>query len=127
MRQITNSRATEVARSSLNWKIFAILLVGSFMALLDVTIVNVALPSIQHGIHTSSSTLEWIVSGYALTFGLVLILAGRIGDNIGHRWTFLTGLLIFTLASLPSLPLFSCSLKVKNALKLLVFLEQRLV
>jgi EmrB/QacA subfamily drug resistance transporter len=104
MRQITNSRATEVARSSLNWKIFAILLVGSFMALLDVTIVNVALPSIQHGIHTSSSTLEWIVSGYALTFGLVLILAGRIGDNIGHRWTFLTGLLIFTLASL------SCSL-----------------
>jgi EmrB/QacA subfamily drug resistance transporter len=86
------------------WTIFAIILIGGFMALIDVTIVNVALPSIQHGIHTSSSTLEWIVSGYALTFGLVLILSGRIGDTVGHRWTFLTGLIIFTLASL------SCSL-----------------
>jgi EmrB/QacA subfamily drug resistance transporter len=85
---------------SLNWKIYAILLIGAFMALLDVTIVNVALPSIQHGIHVSSSTLQWIVSGYALTFGLVLILAGRIGDNVGHRWTFLIGLTIFTVASL---------------------------
>jgi EmrB/QacA subfamily drug resistance transporter len=83
-----------------SWKIFAILLVGTFMALLDVTIVNVALPSIQHGLHTGTSTLEWVVAGYALTLGLSLIPAGRVGDNIGHRWTFLTGLAIFTLASL---------------------------
>jgi EmrB/QacA subfamily drug resistance transporter len=82
------------------WTILAILLVGAFMALLDVTIVNVALPSIQHGIHASSSTLEWVVSGYALALGLALIPAGRIGDNIGHRKTFLTGLVIFTIASL---------------------------
>jgi EmrB/QacA subfamily drug resistance transporter len=82
------------------WQILAILLVGAFMALLDVTIVNVALPSIQHGIHAGSSTLEWVVSGYALSLGLVLIPAGRIGDNIGHRRTFLTGLVIFSFASL---------------------------
>jgi EmrB/QacA subfamily drug resistance transporter len=86
------------------WKILAILLVGAFMALLDVTIVNVALPSIQHGIHANNSTLIWVVSGYALTLGLSLITAGRIGDNVGHRKTFLVGLSIFTLASL------SCSL-----------------
>lgn len=85
---------------SSHWRILTVLLIGSFMALLDVTIVNVALPSIQHGIHAGSSTLEWVVSGYALTLGLVLITAGRVGDNIGHRWTFLTGLSIFTLASL---------------------------
>jgi MFS family permease len=86
------------------WQTLAILLIGSFMALLDVTIVNVALPSIQHGIHTGNSTLEWVVSGYALALGLALIPAGRIGDNIGHRKTFLIGLVVFTLASL------SCSL-----------------
>jgi EmrB/QacA subfamily drug resistance transporter len=91
--------ATPVKQRS-PWGILAILLVGVFMALLDVTIVNVALPSIQHGLHTGTSTLEWVVSGYALTLGLTLIPAGRVGDNIGHRWTFLTGLALFTLASL---------------------------
>jgi EmrB/QacA subfamily drug resistance transporter len=82
------------------WKILVILLVGAFMALLDVTIVNVALPSIQHGLQAGRSTLEWVVSGYALALGLTLIPAGRIGDNIGHRWIFLIGLALFTLASL---------------------------
>jgi EmrB/QacA subfamily drug resistance transporter len=104
MEASTKNTATLKQTSISNWKILAILLIGAFMALLDVTIVNVALPSLQHGIHAGSSTLEWVVSGYALAFGLVLILSGRIGDNIGHRWTFLTGLTIFTMASL------SCSL-----------------
>jgi EmrB/QacA subfamily drug resistance transporter len=82
------------------WFVMIVLLIGAFMALLDVTIVNVALPSIQHGIDAGSSALEWIVSGYALSLGLILITAGRIGDNIGHRKTFLIGLTLFTLASL---------------------------
>ncbi len=82
------------------WKIFAVLLIGGFMALLDVTIVNVALPSMQTGLQASSSALEWIVAGYALTLGLSLIPAGRIGDNIGHRQTFLAGMAVFTVASL---------------------------
>lgn len=95
------STAPSIAASERHaWQILAILLVGAFMALLDVTIVNVALPSIQHGIHTGTSTLEWVVSGYALSLGIALIPAGRFGDNIGHRKTFLTGLIIFTLASL---------------------------
>lgn len=82
------------------WGTMTILLAAIFMTLLDVSIVNVALPSIQHGLQASGSSLEWIVSGYTLAFGLLLIPAGRIGDNIGHRKTFMFGLTLFTLASL---------------------------
>jgi EmrB/QacA subfamily drug resistance transporter len=71
-----------------------------FMALLDTTIVNVALPTIQVELDASEATLSWIISGYALAFGLALIPAGRVGDRIGHKWVFITGLSLFTLASL---------------------------
>jgi EmrB/QacA subfamily drug resistance transporter len=81
------------------WRAVSIVLVGAFMALLDVTIVNVALPSIRTGLHASSASLEWIVSGYALAYGLVLIPAGRAGDRFGHKRVFLAGLILFTLAS----------------------------
>lgn len=82
------------------WRILAIVLAGSGMAVLDTTIVNVALPSIEQGARASSDALEWIVSGYALTFGLALVPAGRIGDRWGYKRLFLTGLAVFTAASL---------------------------
>ncbi len=82
------------------WASLAVLLVGMFMALLDTTIVNVALQTIRVSINASESTLAWIISGYALAFGLVLIPAGRIGDRIGHKWVFIFGLAVFTTASL---------------------------
>ncbi|MGV8895586.1 MAG: MFS transporter [Rhodoglobus sp.] len=82
------------------WASLAVLLVGLFMSLLDTTIVNVALPSIRDSINADEATLAWIISGYALAFGLVLIPAGRVGDRIGHKWVFLTGLALFTAASL---------------------------
>ena len=75
------------------------MLVGAFMALLDTTIVNVALPSIRTGLHASSASLEWIVSGYALAYGLALVPGGRAGDRFGHKKLFLIGLTLFTLAS----------------------------
>jgi EmrB/QacA subfamily drug resistance transporter len=81
------------------WLAVAIVLVGAFMALLDTTIVNVALPTIRTGLHASAASLEWIVSGYALSYGLVLVPAGRIGDRIGHKRQFIAGLALFTLAS----------------------------
>jgi EmrB/QacA subfamily drug resistance transporter len=81
------------------WRAVAIVLVGAFMALLDTTIVNVALPAIHTGLHASPAGLEWIVSGYALAYGLVLVPAGRVGDRIGHKWQFIAGLSLFTLAS----------------------------
>ncbi|TFD83891.1 DHA2 family efflux MFS transporter permease subunit [Cryobacterium lactosi] len=82
------------------WQALIVLLAGMFMALLDTTIVNVALPSIQTSLNASEATLSWIISGYALAFGLALIPAGRIGDRIGHKWVFFTGLALFTVASL---------------------------
>jgi EmrB/QacA subfamily drug resistance transporter len=75
-------------------------MIGAFMSLLDTTIVNVALPSIAHGLAASDGELEWVVSGYALAFGLVLIPAGRLGDAIGRRPVYIAGLLTFLLASL---------------------------
>lgn len=82
------------------WASLAVLLVGLFMSLLDTTIVNVALPTIRDSIDADEATLAWIISGYALAFGLVLIPAGRIGDRIGHKWVFFVGLALFTAASL---------------------------
>lgn len=82
------------------WASLAVLMIGLFMALLDTTIVNVALPTIRSSINADESTLAWIISGYALAYGLALIPAGRVGDRIGHKWVFFVGLLIFTAASL---------------------------
>jgi EmrB/QacA subfamily drug resistance transporter len=81
------------------WQALIVLLAGMFIALLDTTIVNVALPSIRTSLDASEATLSWIISGYALSFGLVLIPAGRLGDRIGHKWVFFTGLALFTAAS----------------------------
>jgi len=93
-----SSPAPVVSRRA--WQALIVLLAGMFMALLDTTIVNVALPTIQTSLNASESTLSWIISGYALAFGLALIPAGRVGDRIGHKWVFFTGLALFTAASL---------------------------
>jgi EmrB/QacA subfamily drug resistance transporter len=74
--------------------------VAYLMVVLDVAIVNVALPSIQKSLHFSTSSLEWVVSGYALTFGGFLLLGGRAGDLLGRRRVFMAGLLLFSVASL---------------------------
>jgi MFS family permease len=72
---------------------------ATFTIVLDTTIVNVALPSIGQGVKASPAALEWIVSGYALSFGLALVPAGRLGDRFGSKPIFVTGLTLFTLAS----------------------------
>ncbi|MDQ6851646.1 MAG: MFS transporter [Actinomycetota bacterium] len=81
------------------WKALAVCLVGGFMVLLDVSIVNVALPSIRTGLHATESDLQWVISGYTLTFGLLLVPAGRIGDLRGRRGVFVGALAAFALAS----------------------------
>jgi EmrB/QacA subfamily drug resistance transporter len=81
------------------WRALTVSLVGAFMVLLDVSIVNVALPSIEREFGVSAGTVQWVVSGYALTFGLALVPAGRLGDTIGRRRMFLIALSAFVLTS----------------------------
>ena len=81
------------------WKALVVCLVAGFMTLLDVSIVNVALPSVRQGIGAGENALQWVVSGYALTFGLLLVPAGRIGDARGRRPMFMVGVAVFTLSS----------------------------
>ena len=87
-------------RSVNRWLVLVIVCVAQFMVVLDATIVNVALPSIQHGLHFSASSLQWIVNAYTLVFGGFLLLGGRAGDLLGRKRLFLLGLVIFTGASL---------------------------
>ncbi|MFE5400296.1 MFS transporter [Streptomyces sp. NPDC056580] len=81
------------------WKALGVCLTAGFISLLDTSIVNVALPSMEHGLGASEAAQSWVVSGYALTFGLALVPAGRLGDMRGRRQAFLLGLALFTLAS----------------------------
>ena len=82
------------------WLALVVLCVGMLMIVLDATIVNVALPSIQRDLGFSQSSLAWVVNGYLITFGGLLLLAGRLGDLIGRRRIFLIGLGVFTAASM---------------------------
>ena len=82
------------------WMALIVLCVGMLMIILDSTIVNVALPSIQEDLGFSQSSLAWVVNAYLIAFGGLLLLAGRVGDLIGRRIVFLVGLAVFTTASL---------------------------
>ncbi|MGN9807718.1 MFS transporter [Micromonospora sp. L32] len=81
------------------WQALGVGLVAAFMTLLDVSIVNVAVPSMDRALHASPSDLQWVLSGYALTFGLILVPAGRFGDARGRRTAFVVGVALFTLTS----------------------------
>jgi EmrB/QacA subfamily drug resistance transporter len=82
------------------WIALIVLCLGDLMIVLDATIVNVALPSIREDLGFSQTSLAWVVNAYLLTFGGFLLLAGRLGDLYGHRKMFLTGIALFTVASL---------------------------
>ena len=82
------------------WVVLVLICLAQFMVVLDVTIVNVALPSIQVDLHLSNGSLQWIVNAYTLVFGGFLLLGGRLGDLLGRKRLFLVGLVVFTGASL---------------------------
>lgn len=88
-----------VSRSD-RWRILSVLLAAIFMSLVGVSIVNVALPAIQLGLNADQSDLQWVLSGYALTFGVFLVAAGRAGDIMGRGGIFLVGVGIFTASSI---------------------------
>ncbi|MEU4473364.1 MFS transporter [Micromonospora sp. NPDC023888] len=89
----------DAAANRRRWQAVGVGLVAAFMTLLDVSIVNVAVPSIDRALHASPSDLQWILSGYALTFGLALVPAGRFGDARGRRNAFVFGIALFTVTS----------------------------
>src|SRR5690349_11286700 len=97
-RQMTNGR-DEMQTKDTRWLALYVLCAGMLMIVLDVTIVNVALPSIQEDLGFTQSSLAWVVNAYLIAFGGLLLLAGRLGDLISRRGVFLAGLGVFTLAS----------------------------
>jgi EmrB/QacA subfamily drug resistance transporter len=95
-----NTIAAEIDRR--RWIALAVVVAAQFMVILDVAIVNVALPSIQSDLHFTQESLQWVVTAYAIMFGGVLLLGGRMADLLGRRRLFIAGLLLFTVASLLS-------------------------
>jgi EmrB/QacA subfamily drug resistance transporter len=95
-----NSNVSEMPTGRSRWIALVVLCIGMLMIVLDATIVNVALPSIQGDLGFSQSSLAWVVNAYLIAFGGLLLLAGRLGDLIGRRRIFLSGLTLFALASL---------------------------
>src|ERR687890_282340 len=82
------------------WIALAVIVAAQFMVVLDVAIVNVALPTIRTDLHFSQESLQWVITAYGILFGGVLLLGGRMADLLGRRRVFMTGLTIFTVSSL---------------------------
>src|ERR1700676_691494 len=99
-RQPNTTEEAERKRERRRWMALAVLCLGQLMMVLDATIVNVALPSIQHDLHFTQGNLTWVINGYLIAFGGVLLLAGRIGDLLGRKKVFLAGLAMFAVASI---------------------------
>src|SRR6185312_8742049 len=92
--------AAGVAPDRGRWLMLIVLLCGQFMALLDVTVVNVAMPTLGRSLHASGAELQLVVAGYTVSYAMLLITGARLGDLIGRRRMFLLGVGVFTLASL---------------------------
>jgi len=88
------------ARTVSPWLVLVIACLAQFMVVLDATVVNIALPSVQRGLHFSIANLQWVVNGYSLIFGGFLLLGGRAADLLGRRRLFVTGVILFSAASL---------------------------
>src|SRR2546423_11639640 len=82
------------------WVALAVIVAAQFMVVLDVAIVNVALPSIKTDLHFNQENLQWVITAYSILFGGVLLLGGRLADLLGRRRLFVAGILLFTVSSL---------------------------
>jgi EmrB/QacA subfamily drug resistance transporter len=94
------SNATNLTKPERRWSALALIVVAQFMVILDVAIVNVALPSIKVDLNVSQTNLQWVISAYAIMFGGVLLLGGRLADLLGRRRLFIAGLALFAASSL---------------------------
>src|SRR5712664_32331 len=87
-------------RDATRWIVLAVIVAAQFMVVLDVAIVNVALPSIKTDLHFSQESLQWVITAYSILFGGVLLLGGRLADLLGRRRLFVSGIVLFTVSSL---------------------------
>ena len=85
----------DAVRKDRRWSALALIVTAQFMVILDVAIVNVALPSIKSDLDFSQTNLQWVISAYAIMFGGVLLLGGRMADLLGRRRLFIAGLVLF--------------------------------
>src|SRR5438309_5139120 len=97
---MTQPNAPASSSTRRRWPALFVVCLAQLMIVLDVTIVNVALPSIQRDLHFSQANLTWVINAFLVTFGSFLLLAGRLGDLFGRRRVFLAGVSLFTVASL---------------------------
>src|ERR687895_2460666 len=93
-------RARIFAEETRKWFSLAAVSFGLFMIMLDNTVVNVALPAIQRDLGADLSELQWVVTGYALTFAALMLIGGKVADAYGRRRIFVLGIVVFTIASL---------------------------
>src|SRR5438876_4288232 len=88
------------AKDRKRWLALAVIVAAQFMVVLDVAIVNVALPSIKTDLHFNQENLQWVITAYSILFGGALLLGGRLADLLGRRRLFVVGLVLFTVSSL---------------------------
>src|SRR6266540_1452252 len=87
-------------REGARWGALALIVAAQFMVILDVAIVNVALPSIKSDLHFTQENLQWVITAYAIIFGGALLLGGRLADLFGRRRLFVAGIAVFAVSSL---------------------------
>src|SRR5882724_1175519 len=98
-RDATQLSVASTDREPNRWAVLALLSVAQLMVVLDATIVTIAIPSAQEALHFSTQSRQWIVTAYALAFGSLLLLGGKLGDLFGRKWTLIAGLVGFSIAS----------------------------
>src|SRR5512132_550417 len=98
--EVPMQREVDAGPDRRRWSALALIVTAQFMVILDVAIVNVALPSIKTDLDFSQANLQWVISAYAIMFGGVLLLGGRLADLLGRRRLFIAGILLFTVSSL---------------------------
>src|SRR5919107_3355684 len=99
-RRLVGGRMISTEHDTKRWLALAVIVAAQFMVILDVAIVNVALPSIKSDLHFSEPNLQWVVSAYAILFGGALLLGGRLADLLGRRRLFVIGVALFAASSL---------------------------
>src|SRR5438309_8900791 len=98
--EVLAEQAFDTGSDRRRWFALAVIVAAQFMVVLDVAIVNVALPSIKTDLNVSQESLQWVITAYSIMFGGALLLGGRLADILGRRRLFMTGLAIFTVSSL---------------------------